>query len=146
MQAQADGTLAQLKARADGFDAIIQAAGSAEFAANLMVTEQLPKLVEEQVKAVSNLKIDKVTVWDNGNGGGNGKTSTANFLSGLAGSIPPIHEIARSAGVELPAYLGTATTPAEGEEPEAAAPKAPEKTDQAPAPPQAPPADGEDMA
>lgn len=122
MQAQADGTLAQLNARANGFAAIIKAAGSAEFAANLMVTEQLPKLVEEQVKAVSNLKIDKVTVWDTGNAGANGKTSTANFLSGLAGSIPPIHEIARSAGVELPAYLGRATQD-DGQETGDAAPK-----------------------
>ena len=35
-----------------------------------------------------------------------GKTSTAGFLSGLAGAIPPIHELARNAGVELPAFLG----------------------------------------
>lgn len=109
MEAQAKGTFAQLQARADGFKAIVAAAGGAEQAAQLMVTEQLPKLVEEQVKAVSNLKIDKVTVWDSGKGSADGKTSTAGFLSGLAGSIPPIHEIARNAGVELPAYLGKAS-------------------------------------
>ena len=75
-----------------------------------MITEQLPKLVEEQVKAIGNLKIDKITVWDSGKGA-DGKSSTAGFLSGLAGSIPPIHELARNAGVELPAYLGKATDP-----------------------------------
>lgn len=105
MEAQASGTLAQLQARADGFQSIVAAAGSADEAARLMITEQLPKLVEEQVKAVSNLKIDKVTVWDSGTGA-NGKTSTANFLSGIAGALPPIHELAKNAGVELPAYLG----------------------------------------
>ncbi len=109
MEAQAAGTLAQLQARADGFRAIVAAAGGAEQAARLMVTEQLPKLVEEQVKAVSNLKIDKVTVWDSGASSG-GKSSTAGFLSGLVGSLPPIHELARSAGVELPAYLGSPST------------------------------------
>jgi len=109
MEAQAAGTLAQLQARADGFRAIVAAAGGAEQAARLMVTEQLPKLVEEQVKAVSNLKIDKVTVWDSGASAG-GKSSTAGFLSGLVGSLPPIHELARSAGVELPAYLGSPST------------------------------------
>jgi flotillin len=88
-----------------------------------MVTEQLPKLVEEQVKAVGNLKIDKVTVWDSGKGGADGKTSTAGFLSGLAGAIPPIHELARNAGVELPAFLGkTSETPPQpsssGDQPE----------------------------
>lgn len=106
MEAQAQGTLAQLQARADGFKSIVAAAGGAEFAAQLMVTEQLPKLVEEQVKAISNLKIDKVTVWDSGKGG-DGKSSTAGFLSGLAGSLPPVHELARNAGIELPAYLGS---------------------------------------
>jgi flotillin len=105
MEAQAQGTLAQLQARADGFRAIVSAAGGAEEAAQLMVTEQLPKLVEEQVKAISNVKIDKVTVWDSGTNK-DGKSSTAGFLSGLAGSIPPLHDIAKSAGVELPAFLG----------------------------------------
>lgn len=108
MLAQAEGTLAQLNARADGFKQIIAAAGDADQAARLMVTEQLPKLVEEQVKAVGSLKIDKVTVWDNGKGE-NGKTKTADFLSGLVGSVPPLHEIARNAGVELPEYLGKAS-------------------------------------
>jgi len=106
MEAQAQGTLAQLQAKADGFRAIVIASGGAEQAAQLMVTEQLPKLVEEQVKAVSNLKIDKVTVWDSGANGADGKTSTAGFLSGLAGSIPPLHDLAKNAGVQLPAYLG----------------------------------------
>lgn len=124
MEAQAAGTLAQLQARANGFQAIVAAAGGADQAARLMVTEQLPKLVEEQVKAVSNLRIDKVTVWDGG-AGADGKTATAGFLSGLVGSLPPIHELARSAGVELPAYLGktsapaSASTPAPKEESEA---------------------------
>lgn len=117
MEAQAAGTLAQLQARADGFRAIVAAAGGAEQAARLMVTEQLPKLVEEQVKAVSNLKIDKVTVWDSG-AGKDGKGSTAGFLSGLVGSLPPIHELARSAGVDLPEYLGSQST---GEAPKQAA-------------------------
>ncbi|MCB1131801.1 MAG: flotillin family protein, partial [Verrucomicrobiae bacterium] len=44
--------------------------------------------------------------WDSGKGG-DGKSSTAGFLSGLAGSLPPVHELARNAGIELPAYLGT---------------------------------------
>ncbi|MDP4995372.1 MAG: hypothetical protein NWQ16_04030, partial [Akkermansiaceae bacterium] len=38
--------------------------------------------------------------------GADGKTSTANFLSGMAGAMPPLHEIAKNVGVELPAYLG----------------------------------------
>jgi flotillin len=72
---------------------------------------------------VSNLKIDKVTVWDNGSAGANGKTRTADFLSGMAGAIPPLHEIARNAGIRLPEYLGkpaeeTPVAPAIASEPE----------------------------
>lgn len=110
MEAQAEGTLAQLNARADGFKAIVAAAGGAEQAAQLMITEQLPKLVEEQMRAISGVKIDKITVWDSGRVGEDGKTRTADFLSGLVGSVPPLHELARNAGVELPGFLGRPTT------------------------------------
>ncbi|MEO8206264.1 MAG: SPFH domain-containing protein [Chthoniobacterales bacterium] len=110
MEAQAQGTLAQLNARADGFRAIIGAAGSADEAARLMVTEQLPKLVEEQVKAISNLKIDSVTVWEGGKGK-DGKGSTAAFLSSLAGVLPPLHELTGNVGVQLPEFLGKTLDP-----------------------------------
>ena len=58
-----------------------------------MITEQMPKLVEEQVKAISNLKIDQVTVWETG-AHGERQDQTADFLSGLVGSLPPLHELA----------------------------------------------------
>lgn len=124
MLAKADGTKAQLDAKADGFRNIIAASGGAENAAQLMITEQLPALIAEQVKAVSNLKIDKVTVWDNGKGA-DGKTRTADFLSGMMGSLPPLHEIARNVGINLPGYLGkpVADLPApEATKPEASKP------------------------
>ncbi len=110
MEAQAQGTLAQLSARADGFRAIVEAAGDVEQAARLMVTEQLPKLVEEQARAISNLKIDSVTVWDSGKNK-DGASGTAEFVSGLIGALPPLHELTRKAGIELPAYLGTTAPP-----------------------------------
>ncbi len=60
-----------------------------------------------QVEAIKNIKIDKVTVWDSGiNSNGNGGNSTANFLSGLMKSLPPLHDVAATAGLELPSYLG----------------------------------------
>ena len=52
-----------------------------------------------------NIQIDKVTVWDSGKGGADGKTSTAGFLSGLYGSVPPLNEMFDMAGLELPDYL-----------------------------------------
>ena len=71
----------------------------------MLVTELLPQLVREQVQAIANLKIDKITVWDSGKNE-DGKSSTAGFLSGMAGAVPPLHEIAKNVGVELPSYLG----------------------------------------
>ena len=70
-----------------------------------MISEQLPNLVAEQVKAIANLKIDSVTVWDSGKQA-DGKNSTASFVSGLAGSLPPLHELTRNVGIDLPAFLG----------------------------------------
>ena len=106
MLAEAVGLIEILKNKAEGFQRIIDAAGGADQAALMLVTEELPSLVEEQVKAISNLKIDSVTVWEGGRGG-NGRNATADFLSGLVGSLPPLHELTRNVGVRLPEYLGT---------------------------------------
>jgi flotillin len=103
--AEADGAQAVLAGKAKGFDDLIKACMGPGGAQQMLVTELLPQLVREQVQAIANLKIDKITVWDSGKGA-DGKTSTANFLSGMAGAVPPLHEIAKNAGVELPAYLG----------------------------------------
>ncbi|MCP3903869.1 MAG: hypothetical protein GY715_09560, partial [Planctomycetes bacterium] len=61
----------------------------------------------EQVKAIQNLKIDKITVWDSGgSNGNNGGGTTAGFLASLIGSLPAMHELAHQAGIELPEVLG----------------------------------------
>ena len=107
MEAEAQGLRAQLTLKAEGLHDIVAAAGgSAELASLLMITEQLPELVAAQVKAISNVKIDKVTVWDSGNGA-DGKNATANFLSGLVGALPPLHELTKNVGVRLPEVLGS---------------------------------------
>jgi flotillin len=106
MEAEAEGLKAILTRKAEGFDRIVAAAaGTPELASLLLVTEQLPRLVEEQVKAISNLKIDSVTVWEGGKNA-SGKSSTADFVSSLVGALPPLHELTRNVGVELPEILG----------------------------------------
>ena len=113
MEAEAKGTLAALQSKAEGFGQIVNSAGGADLAATLLVTEQLPQLVAEQVKAIANLKIDSVTVWDSGKGE-DGKNDTANFVSGLVGALPPLHQVTKNAGIELPEFLGKLTeNPAE---------------------------------
>ena len=103
--AEAEGAQAILTKKAAGFRELIETCGGAPGAQNMLITEQLPTLVHEQVNAISNLRIDKVTVWDSGKGA-NGKTGTADFLSGLISALPPLHELARNAGLDLPTYLG----------------------------------------
>lgn len=107
MAAEARGSYEVLKAKGDGFKDIIAACNNnAEAAVKMLLIEKLPEIVAMQSEAIKNIKIDKVTVWDSGNQG-NGKTGTANFLSGMMQSLPPLHEVAKMAGVELPSYLGT---------------------------------------
>ena len=104
--AEADGAQAVLAGKAKGFKDLIATCEGTTGAQQMLVTELLPQLIREQVQAIAHLKIDKITVWDSGQGAEGGKGSTAGFLSGLAGSIPPLHELAKNVGVELPEYLG----------------------------------------
>ena len=102
MEAAARGEKEKLMRQAEGIKSLVLAAGgNANDAAKLMVTDKLEQLVALQVEAIKNLKIDKVTVWDNG-GNADGKTNTANFLSGMLKSLPPLTEIYEMAGLTLP--------------------------------------------
>ena len=105
MDAEARGTLEILSKQAEGFNNIVKAAGNnPKDAVLLMIADKLPELVKTQVEAIKNIKIDKVTVWEGGNNS-DGKTSTANFLQGMLGSIPPLDDVFKSAGMELPSFL-----------------------------------------
>jgi flotillin len=105
MDAQARGTLEILSKQAEGFGQLVAAAGGdAQQAITMLITDKLPELVATQVEAVKGINIDKVTVWDNG-GGADGKTATSNFISGLMKSVPPLEDLFKLAGMELPSYL-----------------------------------------
>ncbi len=104
--AEAEGVRQVLEAKAQGYRRLVEAcADHPQMAATLLLVEKLPDLVHEQVKAIQNLKIDKITVWDSGRNGQSGGT-TADFLAGLIGSLPAMHELAQQAGIELPPVLG----------------------------------------
>lgn len=106
MAAQAKGVEEMLSKQAEGLRRIVEAAGgNANDAMRLMIADKLEELVKVQVEAVKNLKIDKVTVWD-GMSGKDGTPTTANFLSGMMKSIPPMNEMFNMAGLELPDFLG----------------------------------------
>lgn len=122
MEAEAKGIYEILTKQAAGFKSIVNAANNnSTDAVMLMIADKLPELIEKQVEAIKNIKIDKVTVWDNMNSGKDGKTpATANFLSGMLSSLPPFTEMFEMAGLELPEILrGTkkdATTDAKSED------------------------------
>jgi len=106
-EAEAMGTQKVLEAKAEGYRKLIEACGTnPQVGPTLLLIEQLPKLVAEQVKAVQNLKIDKITVWDGGSQNGSGRNTTADWVSGMVGALPKLHELASQAGIELPAALG----------------------------------------
>nr|ABA61417.1 conserved hypothetical protein [uncultured marine group II euryarchaeote HF70_39H11] len=106
-QAEAEGIKQVLEAKATGYQGLVASAnGDAKAAATLLMVEKVDAMVQAQVEAVKNLKIDKITVWDSGNGA-DGKGATSNFVSGLVQTLPPMHDVAKMAGVELPEYLGS---------------------------------------
>jgi flotillin len=103
-EAEAEGIRKVLDSKAAGYLELVKGCnGDAKAVATLLMTEKIEQIVKMQVEAIKNIKIDKVTVWD---GGGKDGTATANFLSGLVKSLPPLHEVAEMAGIELPKYLG----------------------------------------
>lgn len=109
MRAEAEGVKAILDGKAAGYQALVQACSTAQQASSLLLIEKLQEIASIQAQAIQDLPIEKIVVWD---GGGNG-----NGLSGmgqrLMGVLPPMHELARQIGLELPDYLGkTAGEPA----------------------------------
>lgn len=105
--AEAEGEKRILDAKAAGYRNLIKACGGdGQLAPTLLMIEKIEEIVGRQVEAISNLKIDKITVWDGGQGAGGERGGTAGFLSGLMGSLPPMHDLAAQAGIELPSFLG----------------------------------------
>jgi len=102
-EAEARGIRQVLEAKASGYQNLLASCnGDATAASTILMIEKLQEIVQLQVEAIKNIRIDKVTVWDSASGG----SSTANFLAGMIKSIPPLQDVARMAGVQLPDYLG----------------------------------------
>ena len=107
MEAEAKGLYEILTKQAEGYKEVVGAAGGDPTKAfQLLLIEKLPELVKTQDEAVKNIKIDKITVWDSGNGSGdNGNSTTANFVSGMMKTVPPLNDLFNMAGLNLPTYL-----------------------------------------
>ncbi|MCL2549245.1 MAG: SPFH domain-containing protein [Symbiobacteriaceae bacterium] len=114
--AEARGAYEMLVKQAEGYAQIISAAGGTpDEAIKMLIADKIEELIRIQVDAIKNLKIDKVTVWDSMGSEGSSPT-TANFLSGMLKSVPPLQDLFQSAGLQLPEILGKPLSPADREE------------------------------
>ena len=103
-EAEARGQYEILAKKGEGLQRIIEACGGAQPAFQLMMLEHIDKLTEASAKAISNIKFDKIVVWEGG--GHNGTSSTASFLQNMSRSLPPMMQVMRDiAGIELPETL-----------------------------------------
>lgn len=104
LEAEARGQYEILAKKGDGLQRIVEACGGAQQAFQLLMLEHFDKLVDASARAISNIKFDKVVVWDAPNG--NGSSSTANWLSNMARTLPPMMQVMKDVGgVELPETL-----------------------------------------
>ncbi len=104
LEAEARGQYEILAKKGEGLKQIVEACGGAKEAFQLMMLEHLDTLAETSARAISNIKFDKVVVWENG--GANGRSNTADFLHKMAGTLPPMLQVMRDiGGIEIPESL-----------------------------------------
>jgi flotillin len=79
----------------------------------MMMLEHMDNLAMTAAQAISNIKFDKVIVWENGSS--NGTSATSNFLQSMSRSLPPMLQVMKDiGGIEVPEYLAKLTPDAGG--------------------------------
>lgn len=124
LEAEARGQYEILAKKGEGLKQIIDACGGSQQAFQMLMLEHFDHLVEASSKAISNIKFDKVVVWE-GAGNSNGTSATANWLHNMARTLPPMMQVMRDiGGVEIPetlaSFVGAPKQPVEPAEPAAA--------------------------
>ncbi len=102
MTAQGKGVQAILDGKAAGYQRLVDACGGDRGAAALLVIEKLADIANIQAKAIQDLPIEKIFVWDSGGDSG----GMSGLGQRLMGALPPMHELARQVGLDLPEFLG----------------------------------------
>ena len=104
LDAEARGQFQILAKKGEGLKQIIDACGGAEQAFQMMMLEHFDHLVEASAQAISNIKFDKVVVWEGG--GKDGHSATAKWLQDMARTLPPMMQVMKDiGGVEIPDTL-----------------------------------------
>lgn len=113
LEAEARGQYEILAKKGEGLKQIVAACGDADAAFKMLMLEHLDTLAQTSAQAISNIKFDKVVVWEGG--GGDGKGSTAGFLNNLANTLPPMMQVMKDVGgVEFPEYFAKIVEEHEG--------------------------------
>ena len=101
LEAEARGQFEILARKGEGLQRMIEACGGSEQAFKMLMLEHFDHLVEASAKAISNIKFDKVVVWE---GSGARRTdATANWLHNMARTLPPMMQVMKDiGGVEIP--------------------------------------------
>ena len=106
LEAEAKGNYEILAKKGEGFRRVVEACGGSQQAFQMLMLEHLDHLADTTAKAISNIKFDKVVVWDGGSA--DGKGGAAGFIRSLAGALPPALQIMKDVGgVQMPEYFGT---------------------------------------
>jgi flotillin len=104
LEAEAKGQFEILARKGEGLKTIIEACGGAQQAFQLLMLEHIDKLAAASAQAISQIKFDKVVVWENGGQGGTSNTS--NFLQNMSRTLPPMMQVLKDiGGIELPEAL-----------------------------------------
>ena len=104
LEAKARGQYEILAKKGQGLQEIINACGGAEEAFRMLMLEHFDNLVDASAKAISNIKFDKVVVWEGG--GKDGTSSTAGWLHNMARTLPPMMQVMKDiGGVDIPDTL-----------------------------------------
>jgi len=104
LEAEAKGNYEILAKKGDGLQRIVDACGGSKEAFQMLMLEHMDQLAKTSAQAISNIKFDKVVVWENGLQ--DGRSNTGGFLQGLARTLPPMLQVMKDiGGVEIPEYL-----------------------------------------
>ena len=105
LEAEARGQYEILAKKGEGLRTIIEACGGSQEAFQMMMLEHFDDLVNASAKAISNIKFDKIVVWEGGNGK-DGTSSTANWLHEMSRTLPPMLQVMKDiGGIEIPETL-----------------------------------------
>lgn len=105
LEAEARGQYEILAKKGEGLKKIIEACGSSQAAFQMLMLEHMDQLAQASATAISNIKFDKVVVWENG-GNSSGGSNTSDFLQSMARSMPPMLQVMKDiGGIEIPEFL-----------------------------------------